>query len=198
MADFELLMRRHNQTLFRTARAILRHDGEAEDVVQESYLRAYTQLEQLQDDCNFGAWTSRIVVNLALSRRRTGERRGESTLVGADNVVALPSRRKDPEEQAVVSELRELLEAAIDELPDGTREVLVLRDVEGLSTNEVADRLGIGESAAKVRLHRGRQAMRTHLEREMGGAIHEVFAFAGDRCDRIVRGVLARLETGGS
>ena len=192
-ADFELLMRRYNQRLFRTARAILNDDTEAEDAVQEGYIQAYSQLAQIRSGGSFGAWASRIVVNLAIARRRRRSSRGEVQADELDNVIPIRADPSTPERQATVNELRRFLEEAIDELPDGWREVLVLRDVEGLSTAETASSLGVSETAAKVRLFRARRALRRRLESEFGDAIGEVFAFAGDRCDRIVNRVLERL-----
>src|SRR5688572_780902 len=154
-ASFELLMRRYNERLYRTARAITRDDREAEDVMQQAYVNAFTNLRQFKGHARFGTWLTRIAVNEALARvRKRG--RYEAFDEEMPNVeTRMPwNSSPDPERQAFTGELRELLESAIDHLPHGAREVFVLRDVEGLSTAETAASLSVSEDAVKTRLSR--------------------------------------------
>ena len=191
-ALFEILMRRHNERLYRVARAIVRDDSEAEDVMQQAYLNAYANLRQFAGKARFATWLTRIAVNESLAR---AHRRGqyepyEDDLSNVEPFMAEQSQH-DPERQAFSGELRTLLEWAIDRLPDGTREVFVLREVEGLSTAEVADALGVSEDVVKTRLSRAKSALRRAVMERTGAASPEVFRFHRPRCDRVVAGVLA-------
>lgn len=186
---FELLLRRHNQRLFRVARSILRDDAEAEDAVQQAYLAAFTALTQLSDRQRFAAWMTRITVREALGRRG---RPVTLAVVDVLETVHEPPPR-GPEERAASQQLRDVLEAAIDSLPDSYRAVLVMRDVQELSTRETADALDVSEESVRVRLHRARRALRVVLEERSGVALADVFAFAGRRCDRISAAVMTAL-----
>jgi len=191
---FELLMRRYNERLYRAARAITRDDREAEDVVQQAYLNAFSKLRQFKGEARFATWLTRIAINEALARvRRRG--RYEPFDDEAPQVERLMpwTSTPDPERQAFTGELRELLEQAIDTLPDGAREVFVLRDVEGLSTAEAADALGVSEDVVKTRLSRARAALRRALLERAGATAPEAFRFHRPRCDRVVGSVLARI-----
>lgn len=195
--SFEPLMRRHNQRLFRAARAVLGSDAEAEDVVQDAYVRAYSALQGYRPG-NFGGWMLTIVVNEARTRRRTSLRR-ESLLRDRTPVVgpAAPtpsSPATDPENLASDLQLRRLIESAIDTLPEDQRIVLVLRELEQLSTRETAEAVGITEVSVRTRLHRGKAALREVLSDRIGRELAEAFSFAGSRCDRIVAAVLDRLQ----
>jgi RNA polymerase sigma-70 factor, ECF subfamily len=188
---FELLMRRYNERVYRAARAIVRDDLEAEDVMQQAYVNAFTHLRQFNGSAQF---STRIVINESLARvRRQG--RYEAFDDELSNVEPLMSRNpsENPERQAFTSELRELLEWAIDTLPDGMREVFVLRDVEGLSTSEVAGCLGVTEDVVKTRLSRGRASLRRVMLERTGATTPEAFRFYRPRCDRVVAAVLARI-----
>jgi RNA polymerase sigma-70 factor (ECF subfamily) len=194
-ALFELLMRRHNERLYRTARAILRDENEAEDVMQQAYVNAYSHLRQFDGRSKFSTWLTRIAVHEALARAR---RRGRYTTMDPDNpnphqfpmsVDATP----DPERLAIARELGTLLELAIDRLPDGTREVFVLRQLEGMRTDEVAEALGVSEAVVKTRLSRARAALRRELFEHAGHATSHTFRFLRPRCDRVVRAVLTRI-----
>lgn len=191
---FELIMRRHNRMMFRAARAILRDDGEAEDAVQEAYVRAYRALAGFRGEARLSTWLTRIAVNEALGRRR---QRRESPLADVppdDVAAALPQGSPTtPEEASMRKELGEVLEAAVDRLPESYRTVLMLRAVEGLSERDTADILGIAVPLVKVRLFRARRLLRQALESRFESGLGEVFAFDGARCDRIVAAVRARL-----
>jgi RNA polymerase sigma-70 factor (ECF subfamily) len=194
-ALFELLMRRHNERLYRAARAITRDDREAEDVMQQAYVNAYSNLRQFNGESRFATWLTRIAINEALGRvRRRG--RYEPFDEGFSNVETLMPGvpALNPERQAFTGELRELLEWAIDGLPDGSREVFVLREVEGLSTAEAAASLSVSEDVIKTRLSRARAALRRSLLERTGATASEAFRFYRPRCDRVVAEVLARIS----
>ena len=196
-ALFEVLMRRHNERVYRAARAIVRDEREAEDVMQQAYVNAYAHLRQFQGHARFSTWLTKIAVNEALSRLR---RRGKYTPFEDDlsNLESFmpPIAPENPERQAFSSELRALLEWAIDGLPDGAREVFMLREVEGLSTAEVAESLDVSEDVVKTRLSRARAALRHALLERTGATAPEAFRFYRPRCDRVVANVLARITAG--
>ena len=194
-ALFEVLMRRYNERLYRAARAILRDDREAEDVMQQAYVNAYSHLRQFDRRSSFATWLTRIAVHEALARAR---RRGRYADVDVDTIAPweFPMRMTptpDPERQAFARELGTLLESAIDRLPDGAREVFMLRQVEGMSTTEVAETLGVSDDVVKTRLSRARATLRRDLFERAGLATPETFRFLRPRCDRVVANVLARI-----
>ena len=193
-AMFELLMRRYNERVYRAARSIVRDEQEAEDVMQQAYVNAFTHLRQFNGSARFSTWLTKIAINEALGRVR---RRGRHEAFDDDlsNVEPFMSSNAapSPERQAFAGELRGLLEWAIDALPDGMREVFVLREVEGLSTSEVAECLGVSDDVVKTRLSRGRAALRRDLLERTGATAPEAFRFYRPRCDRVVQNVLARI-----
>lgn len=194
-ALFERIMRRNNQRVFRAARAILNDDAEAEDVMQETYTRAFAHLGQFRGEAQLATWLTKIAVHEALARVR--KRRRLAPLPPGDDVEALPMpdrpRPTDPEHEAQNAELRKLLERAIDELPETYRTVFVLREVEGLSTATTAECLGVSEEVVKTRLSRARVRLRDGLYERAGAVASAAFTFGGDRCDRLVATVLPRL-----
>jgi RNA polymerase sigma-70 factor (ECF subfamily) len=193
-AIFELLMRRYNERVYRAARSIVRDEQEAEDVMQQAYVNAFTHLRQFNGSAQFSTWLTKIAINEALARVR---RRGRYEAFDDDlsNVEPFMSGNpaQSPERQAFAGELRGLLESAIDELSDGMREVFVLREVEGLSTSEVAQCLGVSDDVVKTRLSRGRAFLRRLLMERTGATAPEAFRFYRPRCDRVVAQVLARI-----
>jgi RNA polymerase sigma-70 factor, ECF subfamily len=194
-ALFELLMRRYNERVYRAARSIVRDDQEAEDVMQQAYVNAFTHLRQFNGSARFSTWLTRIAINEALARvRRQG--RYETFDDELSNVEPFMPRNPsdNPERQAFTGELRGLLEWAIDALPNGMREVFVLREVEELSTSEVAECLGVSEDVVKTRLSRGRATLRRLLMERTGATAPEAFRFYRPRCDRVVAKVLARIS----
>ncbi len=193
-ALYELLMRRYNERLYRAARAITRDDREAEDVMQQAYVNAFANLRQFDGRARFSTWLTRIAINESLARvRRKGKY--ESFDEDSSDVETFMAWNPppDPEHQTLTGELRELLEWAIDRLPDGAREVFVLREVEGLSTAEAAESLGLSEDAIKTRLSRARSTLRRALLERTGATAPEAFRFYRPRCDRIVAEVLVRI-----
>jgi RNA polymerase sigma-70 factor (ECF subfamily) len=178
--EFETLVRRHNQRLFRAARAILRSDVEAEDVLQQTWLEVYRHLGQFRGDSQFTTWATRIAVNAALAHARKQPVIAE--------VVDEPDRHT-PDEAVENQQLGKILERCLAELPQGSREVMVLRDVLELDTAETAAALGLSEEAVRVRLHRARSAVAASLV----DRIDNVYKFDGARCDRITRHVMAAI-----
>jgi len=195
-ALYELLMRRHNERIYRAARAIVRDEAEAEDVMQQAYVNAYAHLRQFDRRASFATWLTRIAVNEALARARRKGRYVSMDLehdAPAGATGPTDTMTPDPETQAYAGELRKLLEAAVDALPDGAREVFMLREVQGLSTTETADALGIREDAVKTRLSRAKVALRRDLLDRVGSASPTAFTFGQSRCDRVVAAVFARI-----
>jgi RNA polymerase sigma-70 factor (ECF subfamily) len=193
-ALYEVLMRRYNERIYRVIRAILRDEAEAEDVMQQAYVNAYANLRQFGGRAQFSTWLTRIAINEALARVR---RRGRYAPLDEEpsNVETFmpPTPARDPEEQAFTGELRSLLEWAVDRLPDGGREVFVMRDVEGMSTADVASALEVSVDVVKTRLSRARAALRHDILERTGTTTSEVFRFYRPRCDRVVATVLARI-----
>jgi RNA polymerase sigma-70 factor, ECF subfamily len=194
-ALFEVLMRRHNERLYRAARAILKDESEAEDVMQQAYVNGYSHLGQFDGRSQFSTWLTRIAIHEALARAR---RRGRYTNIDAENrstlkLVSSMGSTPDPERLAFSRELGALMESAIDRLPDGAREVFILRQVEGMSTEEVADALDVSEAVVKTRLSRARAALRRELCDHADAVASNTFRFLRPRCDRVVAAVLARI-----
>ena len=199
-AAIRLMMRRHNQTLFRTARGILRDDAEAEDAVQEAYMKAIDAIGTFRSDSKLATWLVRIAANEALGRLRRVRRGAEVIRLESDAPADAPAAAEaadsspGPEDEAMQTEARRIIEAKIDQLPDAFRAVFVLRAVEELSVEETAAALGIPEATVRTRLFRARAMLRESLARSMDRALDSAFGFAGERCDRIVERVIARLQ----
>ncbi|MFO1349713.1 MAG: RNA polymerase sigma factor [Gammaproteobacteria bacterium] len=199
---FEQLMRRYNQRLFRLARGIVKDDAEAEEVLQEGYLQAYLHLASYQGSGSLGGWLSKIVINEALGRLRRRRARPEYESLDdvADECVVLPFGQPTPagpEESAISAELRWLIEAEIDRLPDAFRSVFVLCEVEQLSVRETAELLGLPEATVKTRNHRAKERLRLALNQRIETALGDTFRFLGARCDRITARVMERLRAAG-
>ena len=192
-ALFEILMRRHNGRIYRAVRAILGDDTDAEDVMQQAYLNAFRSLRQFAGDAQFSTWLTRIAVNEALLRRR---KRGAAFVEGDEATMlrAVDERTPDPEQQASTAELRDVVEGEVAALPDAYRLVLMMRDIEGLSTAETAASIGVSEDVVKTRLHRARAMLRESLYRRAGGSLHAAFSFGNERCDRVVASVMAEIS----
>jgi len=202
-ALFELLMRRHNQRVYRAVRAVVKLEAEVEDVMQQAYINAFMHLHQFERRAQFSTWLIRIALNEAFSRRRkmrlmasraedvaaTDDRQG-------DSMDRLTSPDADPERQAYAQELHRVLEAAVDALPDTYRAVFMLRDIEGLSTSETGAGLGLGDETVKTRLHRARAIIRRTISAQIGAATSGAFEFHAPRCDRVVGHVLLAIAQG--
>jgi RNA polymerase sigma-70 factor, ECF subfamily len=199
-ALFELIMRRYNQRLYRVARAIVRDDAEAEDVMQDAYVRAYEHLAQFAGRSQFSTWLTRIAIHEALARSQRRKRTeqfqfsADESHAGIQNgEVNVPADALNPEEQFSVSELRGALEAAILSIPEQYRLVLMMREVEQLNTQETAAALELSEENVKVRLHRARAMVRKNLFAQAGSEAPTAFGFMGVRCDRVVARVMQRI-----
>jgi RNA polymerase sigma-70 factor, ECF subfamily len=193
-ALYEVLMRRHNERVYRAARAILRDEREAEDVMQQAYVNAYSHLRQFDGRATFSTWLVRIAVHEALARVRRRARVVAFDPERAPLEGRMPQPTPpDPERQAYAAEVAAVLESAIDALPDGMREVFMLRQVEGMSTDEVAGALDVSPDVVKTRLARARAALRRDLLERAGIASPSTFRFLRPRCDRVVQAVLERI-----
>jgi RNA polymerase sigma-70 factor (ECF subfamily) len=195
VALFELILRRYNQRLFRVARSIVGEDAEAEDIVQEAYVRAFQNLRQFEGRSQFSTWLTKIAVHEATARRR---KRRRLLLVdpGRDadtNPMATYPDRRNASEEASQKELKEVLVCAVDALSPELRIVFTMRMVEQLSTDETAECLELTPANVKVRLHRARLQLQAWIDRRIGTESRELYMFAGDRCDRIVANVMARV-----
>lgn len=195
---FRAIMQKYNQRLYRIARSILRHDAEAEDAVQEGYLRAFTHLDGFRGESSLSTWLSRIVMNEALgrlrARRPTVELTAE-TQESAAQIIPFPlaSASDDPEKTMAQRELLKLVEQATNDLPEVYRIVFVTRVIEGMSVEDTAELLGIRPETVKTRLHRARKLVREQLDKQIGPVLMDAFPFAGRRCERMTNGVLRRL-----
>jgi len=191
-ALYELVMRRHNQRLYRIARAILRDEAEAEDVMQEAYVRAYQNLASFEGRAKFATWLTRIAVHeaLARSRKRARFQSIDSPDEGHENMMnTATSTNRSPEQEAYDRELAGVLEKAVLSLSEEHRLVFMLRDVEGLSTEEAAQCLNLTQENVKVRLHRAHAKLRKRLYEDVGATTARCFQFHAVRCDRVVKGV---------
>ncbi|HQZ12743.1 MAG TPA: RNA polymerase sigma factor [Devosia sp.] len=194
------LIRRNNQRLFRAARAILRNDAEAEDVVQETYVKAFTRLATFEGRSAFSTWLTRIAINEALGRRRKKRptldiEAAELAQTGGAEIIPFPGAAvpPSPEASAMRGEMQKILEELVDSLPEPFRVVFVLREVEDLSTDEVASHLSIQLGTVKTRLFRARKLLREGLEARFSSGFAGVYPFDGLRCARMADRVVARL-----
>jgi RNA polymerase sigma-70 factor, ECF subfamily len=190
---YEVLMRRHNQRLFRVSRAILQNDSEAEDVVQDAYVRAYEKLASFEGRARFSTWLTRIAVHEALVRvnRQNRFRPLDDHETGAkDGAIHFMSATPDPEHECASRELTAILQQEILNLPENYRLVFVLRDVEEMSTAEAASCLNVSDQTIKVRLHRARAMLRRKLRERAIASLPQSFPLLAARCDRIVASVL--------
>jgi RNA polymerase sigma-70 factor (ECF subfamily) len=194
-AAFDTLIRRHDKHLYRIARSVLSDDHEAEDVVQESYIRAFTGLRGFRGAASLRTWLTRIVLNEAIRRRRRRRSMVDLDALHAAqertrrplHAPSLTARDTDPERAAAHSQIRKMLEKAIDNLPVAFRVVFVMRDVEEISTGNTAKLLGIREETVKTRLHRARRMLRDSLGEQLASTLKDVFPFDKPRCDALVR-----------
>jgi RNA polymerase sigma-70 factor (ECF subfamily) len=198
-AAVRAIIQANNRRLYRLARGILRNDAEAEDVVQEAYVRAFTHLADFRGDASLSTWLARIAMNEALGRLRRARSDAElsSLPVGALEARIIPfpliSAADDPEKSMAQREIQHVVEAAIDELPGAFRLVFITRVVEGMNVEETAEILGLKPETVKTRLHRARAMLRDNVEKKIGPIVMEAFPFAGRRCERLTEAVLQRL-----
>ena len=196
---FRIIMERHNRRLYRIARGILRNDTEAEDVVQEAYVKAFTHLDGFRGDSSLATWLSRIVMNEALGRLRRERlavdldtfeaQRTEAQIIQFPQTVT----SDDPERTMAQREILQLVERATDNMPEIFRIVFITRVIEGMSVEETADLLGLQPKTVKTRLHRARRLVREQLNKQIGPVLMDAFPFAGRRCERMTNAVMQRL-----
>ena len=201
-AAFRTIMTRNNRRLYRVARGILRNDSEAEDVVQEAYVKAFARLDQFRGDSGLTTWLTRITINEALQRLRRERAASELGLsepqrTGAQIIKFPESASDDPERTMAQREILQLVERATDDLPDSFRIVFMARVIEGMSVEETAELLDLQPETVKTRLHRARQLVRKQLESQIGPVLMDAFPFAGKRCERMTAAVLQRLKLAG-
>jgi RNA polymerase sigma factor (sigma-70 family) len=191
-AAFWSIVKHHNQRLYRVARSVLDDDAEAEDVLQETYIPAFTHLSDFRGDARLSTWLTRIALNEALGRRR--QRRSTVDLNALTGTTPpFNTRTANPEEATALAEIRCLLEHAVDSLPESFRIVFVMRDVEEMSIEETALLLGLRPQTVNTRLHRARKLLRLALQDKLASVFTDTFLFAGARCDRLTQAVLDRL-----
>jgi len=197
-ALFEIIMRRYNQRIYRIARGILRDDAEAEDVMQDAYVRAYAHLNQFAGRAQFSTWLSRIAIHEALARVRRRQRMeqfGTGDSNDGETEMNLMATSLNPEQLTSAAELGKALEDAILAIPEQYRLVLMLRDVEQMPTAEAAAALELTQENVKVRLHRARALVRKELFARAGTEALSAFGFMGVRCDRVVARVMEQIRT---
>lgn len=195
---FRAIMQRGNQRLFRVARGVMRDENEAEDVVQEAYVRAFSKMSEFRGEASVFTWLTSIVLNEANSRLRkrrnvVGVEAIEAAQSRGAHIIMFPNADATPEQDAARTQIRRLLEAAIDDLPESFRLVFVMREVEECSVAETAVLLGLKEETVKTRLFRARRLLREALNDKLASTVREAFPFLGARCERITEAVLARL-----
>ncbi len=190
---FRAIMQRYNQRLVRVARAVLRNDDEAEDALQDAYLHAFQGIASFRGEAGLSTWLTAITLNEARSRLRKQRPTVDFNSMDESQVIAFPGTASDPESEAARSQIRGLLEKAIDALPEEFRVVFILREVEGCSVEETAAQLDLNPQTVKTRHFRARRALRKELEQELLTGVAGVFPFLGPRCARITEQVLARM-----
>jgi RNA polymerase sigma-70 factor (ECF subfamily) len=191
---FRTIIKTHNQRLYRIARGVVRNDSEAEDIVQEAYVRAFADLDAFRGDSSLATWLSRIVINEALGRLRKRRRTVAMPENPQAEIIRFPlNPSDDPERTMAQRQILQLVEQATDSLPDVYRTVFVARVIEGLSIEETADLLGVRPQTVKTRLHRARALVRKALDDQIGPVLLDAFPFAGRRCERLTSAVMRRL-----
>jgi RNA polymerase sigma-70 factor (ECF subfamily) len=196
---FRAIIKTHNQRLYRIARGVVRNDAEAEDIVQEAYMRAFASLGAFRGEASLSTWLSRIVINEALGRLRKRKRDVPMPENPDARIIRFPlnpidfNPGDDPERTMAQRQILRLVERATDSLPDVYRTVFVARVIEGLSVEETAGLLAVRPETVKTRLHRARALVRKALEDEIGPVLLDAFPFAGRRCERLSQAVMKRL-----
>lgn len=195
---FELLLRRHNQRIYRAVCAVLQNRDEAEDVMQQAYVSAFRNLRQFEGRAAFSTWMTRIALREAFARNRklVAMPQPPSALRQEERVRSLPQPGPDPEQRVVTSDLMNHVEAEVAALPEAYRSVFMLREIEGLSTEETAECLDLSVDVVKTRLHRARGMLRDALFRRVGVGLHSTFTFGALRCDRLVARVMSEIPSG--
>jgi RNA polymerase sigma-70 factor (ECF subfamily) len=198
------IVEQNNRRLYRIARSIVRSDSEAEDVVQEAYVSAFTHLDSFRGDSNLSTWLARITMNEAFARLRraratvslealTTVHRSQAQIIQFPQTMTTD----DPERTMAQREILRLVERATDNLPEIFRIVFVARVIEGMSVEETANLLGLTAKTVKTRLHRARRLLRQQLDSQIGPVLMDAFPFAGRRCQRMTNAIVQRLGFSG-
>jgi RNA polymerase sigma-70 factor (ECF subfamily) len=196
---FRIIMSRYNRRLYRIARGIVRNDSDAEDIVQEAYVKAFMHLANFRGESSLATWLSRITINEALGRLRRKRTMKEVSRVEDQRteaeIIPFPqmTTNEDPEKTMAQRQILQLVEQATDNLPENFRLVFVTRVIEGMNVEETAEILGIPPETVKTRLHRARKLVREQLDKQIGPVLMDAFPFAGKRCERVTEAVLRRL-----
>jgi len=196
---FRIIMSRYNRRLYRIARGIIRNDSDAEDIVQEAYVKAFMHLANFRGESSLATWLSRITINEALGRLRRKRTMKEVSRVEDQRteaeIIPFPqmTTNEDPEKTMAQRQILQLVEQATDNLPENFRLVFVTRVIEGMNVEETAEILGIPPETVKTRLHRARKLVREQLDKQIGPVLMDAFPFAGKRCERVTEAVLRRL-----
>jgi RNA polymerase sigma-70 factor (ECF subfamily) len=196
---FRIIMSRYNRRLYRIARGIVRNDSDAEDVVQEAYVKAFMHLADFRGEASLATWLSRITINEALGRLRRKRTRKEVAQIDDQRtqaeIIPFPqmTTQEDPEKTMAQRQILQLVEQATDNLPENFRLVSITRVIEGMNVEETAEILGIPPETVKTRLHRARKLVREQLDKQIGPVLMDAFPFAGKRCERVTEAVLRRL-----
>jgi RNA polymerase sigma-70 factor (ECF subfamily) len=196
---FRIIMSRYNRRLYRIARGIVRNDNDAEDVVQEAYVKAFMHLADFRGEASLATWLSRITINEALGRLRRKRTRKEVAQIDDQRtqaeIIPFPqmTTQEDPEKTMAQRQILQLVEQATDNLPENFRLVFITRVIEGMNVEETAEILGIPPETVKTRLHRARKLVREQLDKQIGPVLMDAFPFAGKRCERVTEAVLRRL-----
>lgn len=192
---FEILLRRYNQRLFRVIRSYISSEDDTRDIMQDAYVKAYTKLEQFNNEASFSTWLIRIGINEALQYLRKNKRQATNyeQTESLESIFQLPdTNQMNPEKQVITNETRLLIEQAVDLLPEKYRAVFVMHQVEGLSNPEIAACLHLTDSNVKVRLHRAKNMLKDELFKSTHDA--SIFEFGNKKCDLMVDQVMERVN----
>lgn len=193
---FRHIVQQCNQHLYRVAFAVLNNDDDAQDALQNAYLNAYQHIGSYKGDAQLSTWLTRITLNACyqLQRRQKNHLAWEAMeQAPAATVIPFPNSAKDPLVNTSHNQIKRLLETSIRQLPQQHRMVLMLRDIEQLSTAETAAILGLSEANVKTQLHRARQQLKEEMAKHINGSLAETFVFLGDRCANLTHKVMARI-----
>jgi RNA polymerase sigma-70 factor, ECF subfamily len=191
---YEGIIRKYNQRLYRIARSFIKDEDEIEDVMQETYIKAYQHLKQFEGKSQFSTWITRILINQANHSLNKEKRVKNHIVTSSEDIPDIkPSSEPTPDQNLMNDEMKKYLEQAIDELPDSLRSVYIMREVEGLSVNETSEALSISIENVKTRLHRAKSTLKDSLFEKAKGEI-DLFHFKMDRCDRIALAVMLQID----
>lgn len=193
---YEIFVRRNNQKLYRVIRSYIKDEAEIEDIMQDSYVKAFTKLHQFKLESSFSTWLIRIAINETLARLKGKGKlyslNNQSDNLNSDRLSEIPDDKQlNPQEKMIRNEAKELLENAIDNLDTKYKTVYMMKEVEEMSIKEIATVLELTEVNVKVRLHRSKEMLKEKLYEVTSEK--NVFEFGFSRCDRITENVMSRI-----